>query len=295
MDRDDDVDDDSTATTTRDDDDDDDADDRRRLGRRRRRTTTTRDDVDEPGSELDELPTPARSPNRRTRARRRRGRLALTRARWTSPASSATRPPSVSDDQPPVAVDRRRPRPRRPSQRTRRPEQRVARAHGVEHVALGRRPSQRSSDAEQPLEHRLDRLGLEPQRAGASRAAPAGSPRSRSATLRPIPSTAQPSCGRPSTRIPATLRPSTRTSLGHFSRAPPAPDHLGHGHAGGERQQPRRVADHHASTAAPGPAARLQVRPWRPRPAVCSRGGHERAVRALRARPARARGRWSSR
>ena len=50
-----------------------------------------------------------------------------------------------------------------------------------------------------------------------------GSSSTRTATLRPMPSTAQPSCGRPSIRIPASLASlpprSNTTSLGHLIRA----------------------------------------------------------------------------
>ena len=82
-----------------------------------------------------------------------------------------------------------------------------------------------------------------------------------------MPTTAQPSCGRPSTRIPATLRPSISTSLGHFTGL--VAGDLGDREPGGQRQQPRRLADHErAEERLPGGA--VQVRPWRPRPAVCS-------------------------
>ena len=89
-------------------------------------------------------------------------------------------------------------------------------------------------------------------------------------------------CGRPSS-----------TSLGHLIARAVAAD-ARDGDAGGERQQIRRVAQHDATSAARCPAGADQLRPWRPRPADCSRGRDERAVRRARLRRARARGRSSS-
>ena len=103
------------------------------------------------------------------------------------------------------------------------PAQRVARAPGLERAPLGlraaARPSAPSSRARAPARCRVaqaERRGRRPQLGGQLLGA--------TATLRPIPSTAQPSCGRPSMRIPASLArspaavvPST-TSFGHLMR-----------------------------------------------------------------------------
>ena len=107
-------------------------------------------------------------------------------------------------------------------------------------------------------------------------AAPPGSCSRRTATFRPIPSTAQPCCGRPSTRMPASFassRPapgdSTTMSFGHLIRAlAPRPPRT--------RPPPRRAAAAAARRAAPATSAAScragadQRRPCRPRPAVCS-------------------------
>ena len=87
-------------------------------------------------------------------------------------------------------------------------------------------------------------------------------------TFSPMPSTAQPSWGRPSTRIPASFRPSTRTSFGHLIRQSTgtASATATAAASGSDSLGSRSTSD--ISTAEPGRAA--QVRPWRPRPAVCS-------------------------
>ena len=96
---------------------------------------------------------------------------------------------------------------------------------------------------------------------------------SRTATLMPIPMTAQPSPGRPSTRMPASLRPASRTSLGHLivtgsAESCPATSATARpARSGSSGSGPRITSD--AISARPGGAD--QVRPCRPRPAVCSR------------------------
>ena len=99
--------------------------------------------------------------------------------------------------------------------------------------------------------------------------------------------------GRPSTRIPATLRRRNEHVVRPFQTSARA-HHLRHRHPGGQRQQPRRIADHD----------RAQQRPPRrraPRPPLTAAaggllaGGDERAVRRSARSRARARARWSSR
>ena len=88
-------------------------------------------------------------------------------------------------------------------------------------------------------------------------------------TFSPMPSTAQPSCGRPSTRMPASLRPSTSTSLGHLIRqsAGTASATATAAASGSDSGGGRSTTDiEHGGS----PAAASQLRPWRPRPAVCS-------------------------
>ncbi len=156
------------------------------------------------------------------------------------------------------------------------PAQRVARAEGGEHAREPARAtcwaSPVSSSSRTTSTSPRERPSV-PAVACSSGGRSAGS----TATLTPIPSTAQPSCGRPSTRIPATLRPSSSTSLGHLICAGVAHG-LGHGDPGGEREQRRRLADHdrHQQRGARrrGPRAALAPAPGRLR-----RGGDQRAVR----------------
>ena len=164
------------------------------------------------------------------------------RRRWTSPASSATVPDDVADQQPPGVVD----------------ADRLAAALGpadraaLERVALAPGGDDGRLVGGQPaLERAQERVqrGLEvgrraAERARGGRAARAGSRRVPAATLRPMPSTAQPSWGRPSTRMPATLRPSTSTSLGHLMRGGVAHG-LGHGDAGLQRDERGRIDAQH--------------------------------------------------
>ena len=63
-------------------------------------------------------------------------------------------------------------------------------------------------------------------------------------TFRPMPSTAQPSCGRPSTRIPHTLRSADQHVVGPLDRRL-RPAHLRHGDRCPQRQQLVRGPHHH--------------------------------------------------
>ena len=142
---------------------------------------------------------------------------------------------------------------------------------------LGRRRGQPALKLRQQVrQRRLDRARLQSRASRPGRAARAGSPDSRTATLSPIPTTAQRSCGRPSTRIPATLRPSTRHIVGPFQPRPVA-DRLGDRDPDRERQQPRRLADHDRAQQRPAgrrtPGAALATAPG-----GLLGGGDERAV-----------------
>ena len=112
-------------------------------------------------------------------------------------------------------------------------------------------------------------------RCGAARA---GNCSTRTATLRPIPSTAQPSCGRPSARMPATLASSSAsalvpprtntTSFGHLIRAcSPATSQTASAASSGSSGGGSRSSSDISSAL---PAGADQRRPWRPRPALCS-------------------------
>ena len=112
-------------------------------------------------------------------------------------------------------------------------------------------------------------------------------------TLTPIPTTAQPSCGRPSTSTPATLRPSTCTSFGHFTRAAVARD-VGDREPGAERQQRVELAQDQRAQQR-GARRRLPAPALPPAAGGLHAGGHERAVGRAGGRRARGRGGWSSR
>ena len=115
----------------------------------------------------------------------------------------------------------RRRRPHRPtSSPSGRAAHRVARTRGQHLAGIGLQPA--LEQRQQPRQRRLDRLRLEPQRARGRRSS-GGNSSARTATLSPIPSTAQRSCGRPSTRIPATLRPSTARRWATSARRPRPP------------------------------------------------------------------------
>ena len=96
-------------------------------------------------------------------------------------------------------------------------------------------------------------------------------PRNRTATLRPIPSTAHASCTRPSTRIPATFAGCgcpTTMSLGHLIRASsPTTSATATAAARGSNRGGSRSSTDSSSEL---PAGADQVRPCRPRPALCS-------------------------
>ena len=99
--------------------------------------------------------------------------------------------------------------------------------------------------------------------------------------LRPMPTTTAPTPPRrsaASARIPASLRSSTTRSFGHLSagvepaRPPPPlrprPRRPPASRGAGARAGGRAAGG--STRAAPRPARAVQVRPWRPRPAVCS-------------------------
>ena len=184
-----------------------------------------------------------------------------------------------------TAAPRRRSRRRCRGRRSTRPAARAGRRalRTASRRLLGRRRRQRRA-ARAAGQDRLDRRRLQAERARRCRAAPAEARRARRATLRPMPSTAQRSCGRPSTRIPATFgrRPARRWAIDH---ARPG----AHGSATrrlSRRPRPRRSAAAaaaaraaRASTAARVRAARSSVRPWRPAAGGLLGGGDEGAVR----------------
>ena len=281
-------------------------------------------------------PTEARAPEalgRRRGARPRRQRsqrpaqLRLSRSprRWTSPASSAVRPPSGErDDQPPVAVDALARRPRPPAPGDLASAQRVARAPRLRASSRPARPA--GARARRAAARASARLrGCQPQRrrrqAGARGVPPvargrssAGSSSRRTATFRPIPSTAQSSCGRPSTRMPASLASSTpalarrSTTTARCRRSPspaagrrcrwpldlPCADDVADGD-GGDAAAAAAAGRAAAATS----AARCPRAPTSAGPGVRARRSARRRSRACRAArprsPARARARWSSR
>ena len=165
--------------------------------------------------------------------------------------------------------------------------------------ARGRPSSSSASEApscpparSQPRERRLDVARSQAQRP--RRLAQLGGQRSSStATLSPIPTTAQPSCGRALDQDSRDLAAREQDVVGPLDRAPRPPPRRGR-HGRRERQQPRPLAQHDATqqrlarrgapAASLAPAARRSARPRSP---AC------RAAR--RPRQARARARWSSR
>ena len=201
-------------------------------------------------------------------------------------ASSSVRPP-------PGSRTTRRPAPSRPAAVPApagppdlAAEQGVARAPGVEH--RGRRQGQRALERREELrQERLDVRRRAAERRRRSRAARAAGRPGRTATLTPIPRTAQPSCGRALGEDPRDLAPVEQHVVGPLDpRRGPA--RLRDGDGGDERQEgaaaaSRRTSEH--SSARPGGAD--HVRPWRPRPGRLRRGRDERAVRgaARRERP----------
>ena len=203
--------------------------------------------------------------------------------RCTSPASSVTRPAAVSTINAPESST---PTATRPGCRW--PSARCGRA--------GRRGSATRQDllcrARQPRfqrpEQRRERLVNAHSRPdSASEVAFSSSGNCSAATFSPIPSTAQPSCGRPSTRMPATLRPSIQTSLGHLIAPQP----------GAPRRQPTAAASGSVSRqlARAPPTSAPPTRRRAPRAALAPAAGallvgrHERAVRRARGASSRAR------
>ena len=176
----------------------------------------------------------------------------------------------------PTAAPRRRSQRRRRARRSTRPHARVARRASSAPPGSPRPAPLARRRAARATRPGPARSRSAPGRASRRcRAAPAGSSVNETATLSPIPSTAQPSWGRPSTRIPATFKPSTNTSFGHLITAPgrdggvtrstvaaTATPAISDSSCGGSR-----TTSEHSSAVFGGA---LQVRPWRPRPADCS-------------------------
>ena len=202
------------------------------------------------------------------------------------PAPRASRRRRSSIEQPAVGVDAgAASRAARPADRC--AEQRVARAPGGQQRVGGRRQralqARRAAAAARPR-RRPARGPASPARSRSSGGRSAGA----TATLTPMPSTAQPSCGRPSTRMPASLRPSSRTSLGHLiARRSPATSR--DRDRRGERQQRAAGRAARASTAAPCPAGAVQRAALAPAARGLLAGGDERAVRRARGASSRAR------
>ena len=100
--------------------------------------------------------------------------------------------------------------------------------------------------------------------------------------MRPIPTTTAPAPS-VSARIPASLRSSTTRSFGHLrpaSKPATSRDRLGRGDPGGQRHEVQALGaqsgpeQHRHEERRAG--RRRPLRPWRPRPAVCtSRDGHD--------------------
>ncbi len=245
-----------------DDDDDDDLEDSGdddRFGRRRR---TTR-------------PTTTSTTNRppRTTAPKRPPSRAVLLPRWTSPASSVTRACARLDDQAPVpSTPAASPCP--PAHRTGSPS-RASRARTPSRMSPGSASIQRLSESSSRSSVGSIASGSSPSVPALPRSS-AGKSSVRTATFRPMPSTAHRSCGRPSTRIPATLRPPSRTSLGHFSRAcGPTTSAVATPAASGSSRSGSRITTDSSSAL---PAGATHVLPWRPRPADCSPCRHRRAM-----------------
>ena len=254
-----------------------------RSGRRRGAATTRR--------------TGARRRRWRGRRRRRRARRGL--AELVSAAGEprrparATRPESVSTSSAPSpSIPAAVPAP--PFQRTSEPSSASRRRHSssTSSSGLASRVSSRASSAASTSSVPARPAGDAASEVAMSRSS-AGKSSAGVLTLRPMPSTAQPSCGRPSTRIPASLRPSSSTSFGHLIWHS-AGTRLGHRHRGGQRQRLGAGRGAPPTSAAPSPGGASQVRPWRPRPAVCSLAVTSVPCGAPGARPAPWRARsWS--
>ena len=148
-----------------------------------------------------------------------------------------------------------------PQQRVALAERRHDRRHSLRqpHLERPQQLGQRGLElARRAPERARDRLQLRRQR------------RTSTATLTPIPSTAQPSCGRASTRIPATLRPSSQHVVGPLDRAPGRPATSATASPARSGSSVVELAQHQRRSSARARRARPSVRPWRPRPAVCS-------------------------
>ena len=216
-----------------------------------------------------------------------RGRAQVNLAR--APARCAHHPPA-----PRPAAGRRRFQPSgRPAARPRDPRGRAARrGRGRPRASAeaSERPRALQGGEEGARGWARGRHGVQAGSARRVSCSSGGQPRRMDRDVDPIPSTAQPSCGRPSARMPATLRPSISTSFGHLIAAP--------GPATSATASPRRAAaaarvaqDERQHERAPRRAD--HVRPRRPRPAFFSRPS--RTSRAARPRrPERLRGRWST-
>ena len=234
-----------------------------RARRRRRRSARARGLTGAP---------PARGPALR---RRRYGAT-----RWTSPAPSSSWRPSSRRTRrcPRSSMPRAMPRP--PFHSIALTEQRVALAPGVDDLRAGR-ASQSSSSSSSRSSAGSTASGARPSVPALSRSS-GGSSATSTATLTPMPSTAQPSCGRPSIRMPATLRPSSSTSLGHFSAAR-GPGELGDRDGGRDRQERRRVAQHQRAQQR-APRRRVPAAALAAAAVALGVGGDERAVRRAGAR-----------
>ena len=188
------------------------------------------------------------------------------RPRWTSPACSAVCPPPgrSTTRRPAPSIPRATPVP--PVQLTNCPARASRRRHSSSSALLCS-ASAASSWPMKSSRTSATSVGSTPLVAAVSCSTAGRSARS-TATLRPTPTTAQPSCGRPSARIPATLRPSRWMSLGHLicASGPTVCATATAATSGSSSGGSRTSTD--TSSALPGGAD--QVRPWRPRPADCS-------------------------
>ena len=145
------------------------------------------------------------------------------RGRCTSPASSAMTPraPAGATSSRPCSS---MPAPSRcPRARRRCAPSSASRSRQASSISRGGRGEPALEQLEQARERRLDRVARRGRACRRSRAARPAARRARTATLTPIPSTAQPSCGRPSIRIPPTLRPSSEDVVGPLQRARAGP------------------------------------------------------------------------
>ena len=235
-------------------------------GRRPRPTATARQPTTTESKTPTRMPTPDPTRIRHRRARRRLASAAGGPRR----RRGATSPAVVSTSERARVVDAVGRRPRRRSSAPADPAVRPATATPRGH-ARGGAPSHSSSGASEASPDTDSRVASTPARRSdvADSASSAGN--SRVVTFSPIPSTAQPSCGRALDQDPGDLaaaRPDVVRPLDRARRPATASAHAPRPPRAAAAR--RELAQHHRHQRRAARGGAVHARPWRPRPAVCS-------------------------